>query len=61
MVQTSDKSSREIDEQIRDLEYKLLGSCIRSGQVSAAQAWQHFREDPKFYMWYRKEYEIEKI
>ncbi len=56
MVHTSNKSSREIDEQVRDLKYKLLGSCIRSDQVSAAQAWQHFREDPEFFIWYKREY-----
>jgi hypothetical protein len=58
MVHTSNKSSREIDEQVRDTKYKLLASCIRSDQVSAAQVWQEFRRDPEFYKWYKEEYGI---
>lgn len=55
MAQTSNESSRKTNDQIGDdleTKYELLAQCIRSDQLSAAQVWQEFRQDPTFYRWF---------
>ena len=59
MAQTSNESSRKTNDQIgNDLEtkYELLAQCIRSDQLSAAQVWQEFRQDPIFYRWFKSKH-----
>jgi hypothetical protein len=36
--------------------YELLAQCIRSDQLTAAQVWAEFRQDSKFYKWYKDKY-----
>jgi hypothetical protein len=36
--------------------YELLAQCIRSDQLTAAQVWEEFLNDPEFYIWYKEKY-----
>jgi hypothetical protein len=45
-------------ESSQSLMYELLAQCIRSDQLTAAQVWEEFLNDPEFYKWYRNKYGV---